>query len=161
MSCRIARAFLRSLSLLPACVPFVRALLAHGSRAKRDSCALLCLRTWGFLPPMGRDGAGAAGWATSRPGGPALCAPLTVFCPHFGPSQRCAFGVVTGVLSLCFSHCDLNYYVHMVILGSICMYSLRCACLTPLLPLRTCLARSRCVDLYFCVILCVVSGCPV
>ena len=80
----------------PELVASMRAVCAclHMKVLRHDSCALLCLRTWDFLPPMGRAGAGAAGWTTSRPGGPALCAPLTVFCPHFGPSQRCAFGVV-------------------------------------------------------------------
>ena len=46
------------------------------------------------LKVIGRAGAEAAGWATSRPGGAALCSPLAVFCPHFWLSQRCAFGVV-------------------------------------------------------------------
>ena len=36
------------------------------------------------------------------------------FVPIFGCLSVCVW---SGVLLLCFSHCDLNYYVHMVILA--------------------------------------------
>ena len=70
---------------------------------------------------LGRAGAEAAGWATSRPGGAALCSPLAVFCPHFWLSQRCAFGVVfcrfvflTVISQLLCSHGDPGLYLHVL-----------------------------------------------